>query len=173
MRPLTKITLTGLFAALAVALNYALIAIPQVKLFNLVIFSAGYFAGMRAGALAGGVAAAIYSIFNPYNLGMFPPLPLLATQVIAMSAIGAVGGYGKESGFFEAKKSMQMLKAGAVGLILSVFYNIVVTASGAYLFGTFKEAFIVAIPAMLLNVASNVVVFVFLFPLIIPLEKKL
>jgi len=171
-KPLLRLIIAGLFAALAVALNYALIAIPQVKLFNLIIFVAGYFGGIYSGVLAGGIAAAVYSIINPYNMGIFPPLPLLLSQIFCMGIIGASGGFSRRLNFLSGGKAIQILKAATIGLVLSAFYNIVVTASGAYLFGTFKEAFILAIPAMLLNIAVNIIFFALLLPIIVPLKDK-
>ena len=157
---------------MAVALNYALIGIPQVKLFNLIIFMAGFYAGAYAGSLSGGVAAAAYSIFNPYNLGMFPPLLLLAAQIFCMALIGAVGGYARKFNFLSGHELTIIAKSAVVGLALSLIYNVIVTASGAYLFGTFREAFMLAIPLMLVNVVSNVVSFAVLIPLMIPLKKR-
>ena len=169
---LSRLVVAGLFAALAVALNYALIAVPQVKLFNLIVFSAGYFGGIYAGALSGGIAAAVYSIFNPYNMGMFPPIPLLASQVFCMALIGAVGGACRKFNFLSGTGFLRTTKAALLGFLSSLLYNVVVTAAGAYLFGAFKEAFIAGIPFMLVNIGANVVIFAVLLPLMVPLDKR-
>ncbi|MBD3168707.1 MAG: hypothetical protein GF307_04435 [candidate division Zixibacteria bacterium] len=171
--PLFKVILAGLFAALAIALNYLLIYIPNVKLFNLVIFVAGLFGGIYAGILSGAVASAIYSIFNPYNAGTFPPLPMLFAQIFCMALIGAAGGLTARLRIFETGALIIALKAGAIGAVLAILYNMIVTAAGAYLFGALKEAFVVGIPFMAINVGVNTIIFAVLMPLIVPVKYRL
>lgn len=167
---ISRLLIAGLLAALAVALNYAMISIPQVKFSNLIIFIAGIYGGIYAGILSGSVFALVYFTFNPYGM---PPLPLLAAQVGCMALIGAAGGICGRYNIFAGRKLWISARAAAAGFILALIYNLVTTAVGAFLFGAFKQAFIGGAVFMLVNVGVNVVIFAVLIPVLLPVIDKL
>ncbi len=76
------------FVAAILATNYALASFPNVKLFDLMVFLAGYTLGFRRGAAVAVVAWLVYGNFNPYGP---TTLPLLAT-VMAAETVYAVAG---------------------------------------------------------------------------------
>ncbi|MDO8751250.1 MAG: hypothetical protein Q7K03_08925 [Dehalococcoidia bacterium] len=76
------------FVAAILATNYALASFPNVKLFDLMVFLAGYTLGFRKGAAVAVVAWLVYGNFNPYGP---TTAPLLAT-VMAAETVYAVAG---------------------------------------------------------------------------------
>lgn len=76
------------FMALILATNYALTALPNVKLFDLLVFVAGYTLGLRRGAAIAILSWMIYGTFNPYGPAS---LPLLAT-LMASETVYALAG---------------------------------------------------------------------------------
>ena len=70
MQRTRKALLASLLVATAVALGYALAAVPNVELMTVTVFIAGYLLGAGAGVLVGMAAIALYSTFNP--LGAAP-----------------------------------------------------------------------------------------------------
>ena len=80
---------TALLVAVCVALGYLMAAVPNVELISVAIFTAGTLKGVRRGALIGALAEGIYAGVNPYGVS---PLPLLVSQILGMSVLGAAGG---------------------------------------------------------------------------------
>src|SRR5437879_9694280 len=73
----TKVMITAVFTALALATNYALIGIPNVKIMDTLVFVAAFFFGLRLGI---GVAASIWLVYgfvNPNGVDTFPMLSFL------------------------------------------------------------------------------------------------
>ncbi len=87
-RTSTKATLIAVFAALALATNYALIALPNIKLMDALVFIAAFLFGLRLGI---GVAAStwlVYGFVNPYGQADF----VLLSFLIAGECFYAVAG---------------------------------------------------------------------------------
>jgi len=168
-----KLVLMALFVAVAVSLNYLLIYIPNVKLFNFVIFTSGYLLGVWEGAVVGMMAMFIYTTFNPYNLGMFPPLPLVAAQVFSMAAIGAVGGLVFKLRLLNFSKVSAYLLMASLAIVFTLFYDLLTTLSSAYLFGKLVPTLIAGIPFTAISLVSNTIAFVVLMPLLPRLRAML
>ena len=80
----------ALFAALAAALGFLLAPIPNIELFTLSLFFAGYSLGWRSGCAAALLAVLLFYGFNPYGSSlMFPAL--LAAQLVAGGAVASLG----------------------------------------------------------------------------------
>ena len=84
-----RVALLGIFTALAVVLGYALVFIPNIELFTLMIFLAGFIMGKRDGAIVGLMSSFIFVFFNPYGVS---PLPLFAYQLVHYVLVGFLGG---------------------------------------------------------------------------------
>src|SRR5438445_8714476 len=73
----TKVMITAVFTALALATNYALIGIPNVKIMDTLVFIAAFFYGLRLGI---GVATSIWLVYgfvNPNGVDSFLMLSFL------------------------------------------------------------------------------------------------
>jgi hypothetical protein len=161
-----KLVLMALFVAVAVSLNYLLIYIPNVKLFNFVVFTSGYLLGVWEGVIVGTMAMFIYTTFNPYNLGMFPPLPLVAAQVLSMATIGAVGGLVFKFHLLNSSRVSSYFLMATLAIVFTLFYDLLTTLSSAFLFGKLLPTLILGIPFTLVSLISNTVAFVVLTPLL-------
>lgn len=168
-----KLVLMALFVAVAVSLNYLLIYIPNVKLFNFVIFTCGYLLGIWEGAIVGIMAMCIYTTFNPYNLGMLPPLPLVVAQVFSMAAIGTVGGLVSRLHLLNLRKVSGYLLMATLAIVFTLFYDLLTTLSSAFMFGKLLPTIIAGIPFTLVSLTSNTVAFVVLAPLLPKLQTML
>ncbi len=63
---------TAIFVALAAALGFLLLSVPNVELVTFTVFASGVVLGRWRGALVGVLAMAIYSGANPYGSGLSP-----------------------------------------------------------------------------------------------------
>ena len=74
----------GAFVLAILATNYALAGLPNVKLFDLLVFVAGYTLGLRRGALVAVAAWLVYDAANPWGPG---------SPVLLMTKIAGELGY--------------------------------------------------------------------------------
>ena len=80
----------GVFVALILASNYALAALPNVKLFDLLVFVAGYSLGLRRGATVAVAAWLVYGHVNPWGVAHAQLLVVLMASETLYAAAGAV-----------------------------------------------------------------------------------
>lgn len=80
----------GAFVAAILASNYALAALPNVKLFDLLVFAAGYTLGLRRGITVAAAAWLIYGNVNPWGVAH----PQLLVTLIASEMLFAAAGAG-------------------------------------------------------------------------------
>ena len=85
-----RLALTGMFAGLAWGAGYAE-SIPNFEFLTVIVFAGGWVVGPAWGAIAGALAAFLFSAINPYGSGLAVPLVLVA-QMIGLALAGAVGG---------------------------------------------------------------------------------
>jgi hypothetical protein len=76
------------FVAAILATNLALTSFPNVKLFDLFVFMAGYTLGLRRGIAVAVLAWLVYGNSNPYGL---TTMPLLATVMASETVFAAAG----------------------------------------------------------------------------------
>jgi hypothetical protein len=120
--------LACLLAAVAASLGFALSGVPNVELVTLVVFVSGFLLGPLYGAGVGAAAATALSVFNP--LGAALP-PVVAAQAAGQALSGLCGGIAGPALARVPGRTAARLAAGAAGLGLTVFYD-VVTSAGAY-----------------------------------------
>ena len=78
----------GAFVALILASNYALAGLPNVKLFDALVFAAGYALGFRRGAAVAVAAWLVYGQINPWGAAQ----PQLLAVLIAGETLYAGAG---------------------------------------------------------------------------------
>ncbi|MBN1559888.1 ECF transporter S component [candidate division KSB1 bacterium] len=119
-----RAVLSAMFVALSVAMGYFFLAVPNVEMISATVFIAGAVVGPLYGALIGGSAELLFSLFNP--MGSAAP-PLLVAQVLAFALIGALGGcVGSPGGMPLWRK---MIVYGLCGFWLTLFYDALTTLS--------------------------------------------
>ncbi|MGB5105168.1 MAG: ECF transporter S component [Candidatus Zixiibacteriota bacterium] len=166
MRPRT-VAAIGLYSALAYAGSFVLMVIPNATLGILMVFFGGYGTGTLAGCLIGAISATLISLFNPYGMAM---LPILLAQIGGYSCVGMLGG--SLANRLNARTSVYyLLSLGLLGVTTALLYQIPVSIVDAWLFGPFRERLVVSASFALITVASNVIFFIVLFPILAKLQK--
>ena len=130
MNKTRRAVLASLLVALAIAVGYALAAVPNVELITLVVFLSGFLLGPVQGAAVGAVAMAGHSLFNV--MGAAIP-PILAAQMICYALIGMAGAF---AGPVIARMgTVGAALAGCLcGALLVVGYQLVVGVVSFYTF---------------------------------------
>ncbi|MFX0169080.1 MAG: ECF transporter S component [Candidatus Hodarchaeota archaeon] len=156
-----RVALIAVFAALAIAGNYALSGIPNVELSSIMVFLSGFLFGPLIGAFAGGIAMIIYQLWNPW--GAF--IPTIGLVVIGCTSfIGIVGGIvGKGLRRLNYADSRWLLLPALFGILLTSFYDLATNFAYSLSFHIpFMIAFFTGLPFMILHILSNAVLFALL-----------
>jgi hypothetical protein len=151
-----KLSMTAVFAALAIAVGYLLWAVPNVEGISAVTFFGGYFTGALPGMVVGAVGIGVFSFFNPLG----PPLPaVLAAQILVMGLIGAAGHFW---GSLNSRLCLPGLTAGMLGAGLTFLYGIAADYGFAVSQGRGDDPLPVigaGIPFSVLHIVSNAAIF--------------
>ena len=180
-RASTKIMITAVFTALALATNYALIGIPNVKIMDTLVFIAAYFFGLRLGI---GVAVSIWPVYgfvNPYGVDSF----LMLAFLMIGECFYALAGYGLRTRFVSRQpirgtnEYQQLVIAFGLAGLLATFSYDALTNFGSWIFRTgslyrdFIVGNIVGAPFSLAHEASNVIFFATLAPAFLVASARL
>lgn len=167
----SKIAKMGISIALAIALKWVLLQVPNVEPISFVVFSSGYILGAIEGGIVGLLTMLVYSVFNPYGMA---PLPVLIAQVISMAFIGLTGGVvAKLTWFSKANTTLKFLAIGAIGLVLTLVYDILTNLAVAYMAGQLIPILIGGIVFSLVHIISNTIIFAVLSPAIFRVKMVL
>ncbi|MBN1540611.1 ECF transporter S component [candidate division KSB1 bacterium] len=161
--------LTALFAALAAAIGYLFVAIPNLEFITAVVFIAGCILGIRRGILVGALGELIFSLMNPFGV---PALPILIAQTFSLAAVGAVGGVFYRLGGFGGYRLRGFFASGLVGFLLTVFFDVLTTLSFAvFLSGWDRQKiaanFLYGLGFYAIHIAVNTLTFAIAVPLLV------
>jgi uncharacterized membrane protein len=177
-----RFALIATFSALSVVLGYMLVYIPNIEIFTLMIFLAGFIMGKRDGLIIGLLSSAIFTFLNPLGAS---PLPLFAYQILHYSLTGLSGGltrsYLNNKTYFKPKEDLYNLKIivifGLIAGILTFTYDILSTLIGGFIVSFTIEYFIITYFSGLIftsiHLVGNILGFIFILPGLIQLILKL
>jgi uncharacterized membrane protein len=174
--PVRRLVLVAIASALAIATNYLLLPVENVKLMDLIVFIVGYLAGPFAGAFTGVLTWSVYGPINPNGFS----LPVWIATMTGETLYGIAGGFlghrlsllPQDRPPFKANVLLGMLAFG-----LTFAYDIYTSVVHAWVFGVpfYSQAFTlylaVSIPFFVLHEASNLLLFALIaVPVIRPLS---
>jgi len=162
------LALSATFVALAVALGFSLVHVPNVELVTLVIFMAGYILGSKSGFIVGIISMGLFTTLNPMGA---PVLPVALAQVGGMAAIGAVGGAIQPW----LDREFTWAKMALCGLACTLFYDIVTNIAMAISFGMAAKLLAVLLAGMMFSIIhmlSNLIIFTVIGPLIYKIRPR-
>ena len=125
---LVNLVRAAIFCAMAIAMGYSLMMVPNIELITVIIFLSGLTLNLWWGALVGLVAMGIYSGLNPLGSGLSFP-PLFFAQTISMSLCGLIGGLLKPIFFTKEFNVYQLFFLAVTGFFVTVIYDIFTLAS--------------------------------------------
>ncbi|MHA1733305.1 MAG: hypothetical protein ACTSU5_15265 [Promethearchaeota archaeon] len=85
-----EVAIVGIFSALCLAVGYALVFVPNVELFTMMVFLSGFLFGVYVGASVGSISSMLFAYLNPLGASH---LLLYLTQVSLYTLLGAVAGF--------------------------------------------------------------------------------
>ncbi len=169
--------LVAVASALAIATNYLLLPVENVKLMDLIVFIVGYLAGPFAGAFTGILTWSVYGPINPNGFS----LPVWIATMLGESLYGIVGGiFGRRFSLSVVNGTRFRANAvlGAAALGVTFVYDIFTTLVHAWVFGVplnsgaFVFYLAVSVPFFVAHEASNLLLFALIaVPVIRPLSR--
>jgi uncharacterized membrane protein len=161
-----KLFLSAILTALAVAVGYAFLTIPNVEFLTATLFISGFILGPAHGAAVGLLAEFIFSLFNP--LGTAAP-PVLAAQVISMGIVGCAGGLVRG---LTLSGAMQCVIFAAIGFSLTLLFDALTTLSFALFVSGLNAtkilaSFIYGMAFYIVHLGINTLIFASVVPLVL------
>ncbi len=149
----------AMLSALAIVLGHALALVPNVEMVTLIIFVAGYHAGIRGGLITAATTALYFNYLNPVGQVFFP---VLLGQCIGWGLTALVGA------FFGSRKINNRVLFAIGGFVVTLFYQLIVNVAYVTISMsscTLKEQVAIILAGLsftVLHLASNTAVFALL-----------
>lgn len=153
-----SLVLIALSSATAIALGYALVALPNIELVTATLFIAGMIIGWKRSIYVAVITYLVFSLFNPFGF----PNPLLLAAQIAGAIFAVIAGdlsnkYDNPFFFFIS------------GFLVTLIYDLLTNIAG-YLIFVSKQTFIAyligGLSFSLIHIVSNILIFtVLLYPI--------
>ena len=162
-----KVAAAGLFAALALALNFPLLGIPNIEVFSLILFISGIFLGWWGGIVVPLIAGSIFVFFNPNG----PPtlVTLIIAQLAGFIMIGLAGATFGRSVIKNKNRVIGITFCAAIGVVVTFIYDALSNLALATAFGPFWPIMTAGIAFSLWHMVSNGLIFGFSEPIIVKL----
>lgn len=162
------IAFSGIFIALILGVGYALAFVPNVELVTTMIFLAGVLMRLKRGLLVGILGEFLFSALNPMGSGLLFP-PMLIAQIAAMTVVCLTGALLRNY-ILNWKTSLpNIILIGAIGLLLTLFYDILVSAayplSAGFKLRETVATIIAGLAFSVIHLISNTIIFIVLVPL--------
>jgi hypothetical protein len=161
------IAFSGIFIALILGVGYALAFVPNVELVMAMIFLAGTLMGLKRGLLIAILGELLFSALNPMGSGLLFP-PMLIAQILAMIIVCLTGALLRSYILNWNISLLNIVLIGAIGFLLTLFYDILVSAAYPLSAGFKPRETVATIIAGLafsvIHLISNTAVFIVLVP---------
>lgn len=179
-----ELLVPSLFVAAILATNYALSGVPNVKLFDLLVFVAGYSLGLRRGALVAVAVWLVYGNVNPWGVAQTPLLLTMMGAQIGYAVLGSITRRFVSPDAIRLGPSRLTLALLASALVATLAYDLATNVYTAFfwagiagstdyarwltmtLFGPGAVLF------MVLHVGSNLALFPVFGPLLMRMSRK-
>ena len=163
---LNNLVKAAIFSSTAIGLGFIFMFIPNLEFISVTVFLSGLTLGGYVGAMVGGTSMLVYSGLNPLGSGLIH-LPLLISQILAMSTIGILGGFGRIT-LLNLKRKALVPISGIFGFFCTLWYDGITTLSYPISAGfSFDEALAYSVSGILftlMHLFSNTLIFTVVVP---------
>ncbi len=120
--------------------NYAMAGLPNVKLFDLLVFVAGYTLGFRRGATVAVAAWLVYGQLNPWGATHSMLLATVMGSEVAYAAAGALAHRWLDPADVHLRPSAGMVVLAVAALVSTVLYDVATNVYTGYHWGAIAGA---------------------------------
>ena len=128
------------FVAAILLSNYAMAGLPNVKLFDLLVFVAGYTLGFRRGATVAVVSWLVYGQLNPWGATHAALLLTVMGSEVAYAAAGALAHRWLKPADVRLGPSAGLVVLAVAALASTVLYDVATNVYTGYYWGTIAGA---------------------------------
>jgi hypothetical protein len=168
LRPSQKVGVISVFTALAIATDYAMVPLPNVKLMDTIVFVCGFAFGLWTGVSVGALTWLVYGSVNPLGAAGGS---LLLILIVSETVYAFFGCLARRIAGPRGSISSKSLVWGSLGLIATFLYdlNTILTPSMLTGMNLFHAALsmLPAIPFMLAHEISNFLFFSTVGPVLV------
>ena len=170
-----KIYLAAMLCALAVAVGYAFVYIPNVEFITAAVFINGCILGRFYGVLTAMTAEFLFSAFNP--MGAAAP-PMLLAQALCFGLTGYMGGVVRQRQWQDFSAAAKIAYFGILGFVLTLVYDVLTTLSfSLFLAGSDSKkilaSFVSGMGFYVIHVMVNTTSFALIVPVILQRLDKM
>jgi hypothetical protein len=126
-----NIALLSLLSALVLSSNYVLIAIPNVKLMDAIVFSSSLVMGMKFGATLATTIWIVYGTLNPWGFSLPTLIVVILSEMVYVLFSKIALSFKNEWGRINSYDSLFI---SALGFFSTLIYDIVTNGFVGYLF---------------------------------------
>ncbi|MEM4296992.1 MAG: hypothetical protein QW815_01325 [Nitrososphaerota archaeon] len=156
-----------MYVAAILTTNYILSGLPNVKLFDMLVFLATYLHGVRVGGSVAFLTWLVYGTVNPYGAA---PLPLLLVQISSEKIFVLCGYVARHLNHAGCKRLLWGLLGGMGALGYDFLTNIYV---GVFFYNNILLALIMGIPFSVAHTLADMAFFGLVAPPITRLISRL
>ena len=155
LTPARKASMLAVMTSAAVATNYLLIGVINVKFMDLIVFTGGYLYGSVYGATLGALIWLVYGTVNPYGFNLLT----LAATILGETLYGVAGATLRRKLRVEAGWGPD-IRLGVIGFLLTFVYDLFTNVVSAFIAGIpVTVALISGVPFAVMHELSNAVFF--------------
>jgi len=166
---LKRTAAAGLFAALALALNFPLLGVPNVELISFCLFVSGMYLGYWGGFVTPLIAGFIFVFFNPN--GPSTMILIAIAQIIGFILFGLAGAIFGKNIIRNKNRIVGITFCAAIGVVFTFIYDVLTNAAVAITFGPFWTTMLSGVAFSLWHMMTNGLIFGFAEPLVVKLWK--
>jgi len=166
---LRRIAAAGLLSALAIALNFPFLGVPNIEILSLCMFISGLFLGLWGGLVVPVVAGMIFIMFNPNG----PPslITVVIAQLIGFMLFGIAGALFGKSILKNKNHIIGMTFCAAIGVVFTFLYDLLTNMAFALTIGPFWPTVAGGLILSFLHIISNGIIFGLSEPLMVKLWR--
>jgi hypothetical protein len=168
---MTSIARIGVFAALALGINFPFLAIPNVEVISVTLFLSGLFLGLKHGLLSALIAGVIFVFFNPN--GPQPIIIVGIAQILGFITFPITGGLLRRLILKKMTIQSNIIFMSVLGLILTLCYDVLTNLAFAVTIGPFWVVLWGGLTFALAHIISNAIIFGFTGAFIHKIWKRL
>ena len=168
---MTSIARIGVFAALALGINFPFLAIPNVEVISVTLFLSGLFLGFKHGTMSAIIAGIIFVFFNPN--GPQPVIIVGIAQVMGFVTFPIAGGLLRNVMLTKRTVQTNVILMSVLGLILTLWYDILTNLAFAVTIGPFWIVLWGGLSFAVAHIISNSIIFGFTGAFIHKIWKRL
>jgi hypothetical protein len=158
--PTQRASLLALMTATAIATNYLLVGVVNVKFMDLIVFISGLLFGTGFGVTVAALTWLVYGTLNPYGFSF----PILSAVIVGESVYGLTGG------LFRGKMKTggswgPDIRFGVIGFLTTFVYDLFTNVASAIVAGVpIIVGLLSGIPFSAIHELSNAIFFAFGVP---------